>query len=47
MTAAKLPLSPQRREREFAVRRPPTELFEEGAAVTISLAEEHCVLLET
>jgi iron(III) transport system ATP-binding protein len=30
----------------LTVRRPPTELFEEGAAVTLSFAPEHCVLLE-
>ena len=28
------------------VRRPPTEMFEEGAAVTLSFAAEHCILLE-
>jgi ABC-type Fe3+/spermidine/putrescine transport system ATPase subunit len=28
------------------VRRPPTDLFEEGAAVTLSFSAEHCVLLE-
>ena len=28
------------------VRRPPTDLFEEGAPVTLSFAPEHCVLLE-
>jgi ABC-type Fe3+/spermidine/putrescine transport system ATPase subunit len=28
------------------VRRPPTEVFDEGAAVTLSFAPEHCVLLE-
>ncbi len=28
------------------VRRPPTEMFDEGAAVTLSFAPEHCVLLE-
>jgi hypothetical protein len=27
------------------VRRPPTEMFEEGSEVTISFAPEHCVLL--
>jgi ABC-type Fe3+/spermidine/putrescine transport system ATPase subunit len=32
---------------QLIVRRSPTELFEEGAAVTISFAAEHCVLLET
>ena len=30
----------------LTVRRPPTELFEEGAAVTLSFSPEHCVLLE-
>jgi hypothetical protein len=28
------------------VRRPPTNLLEEGAAVTLSFSSEHCVLLE-
>jgi ABC-type Fe3+/spermidine/putrescine transport system ATPase subunit len=28
------------------VRRPPTDLFDEGAPVTLSFAPEHCVLLE-
>jgi hypothetical protein len=28
------------------VRRPPTDLFAEGAGVTLSFAAEHCVLLE-
>jgi len=28
------------------VRRPPTNLLDEGAAVTISFSPEHCVLLE-
>jgi ABC-type Fe3+/spermidine/putrescine transport system ATPase subunit len=28
------------------VRRPPTDLFDEGAPVTLSFAAEHCVLLE-
>jgi iron(III) transport system ATP-binding protein len=28
------------------VRRPPTDLFEEGAAVTVSFSADHCVLLE-
>jgi hypothetical protein len=32
---------------QLTVRRPPTEMFEEGAAVAISFAAEHCVLLET
>jgi ABC-type Fe3+/spermidine/putrescine transport system ATPase subunit len=32
---------------QLIVRRPPTEMFEEGAAVAISFAAEHCVLLET
>ena len=31
---------------QLNVRRPPTELFEEGAAVTLRFAPEHCVLLE-
>ncbi|HEX6442735.1 MAG TPA: TOBE domain-containing protein, partial [Stellaceae bacterium] len=31
---------------QLIVRRPPTDLFEEGAAVTLSFAPEHCVLLE-
>ena len=31
---------------QLTVRRPPTEMFEEGAAVAISFAAEHCVLLE-
>jgi iron(III) transport system ATP-binding protein len=31
---------------QLTVRRPPTEIFEEGAAVTLSFAPEHCVLLE-
>jgi ABC-type Fe3+/spermidine/putrescine transport system ATPase subunit len=31
---------------QLTVRRPPTELFDEGAAVTLSFAREHCVLLE-
>jgi ABC-type Fe3+/spermidine/putrescine transport system ATPase subunit len=31
---------------QLTVRRPPTELFEEGEAVTLSFAPEHCVLLE-
>jgi ABC-type Fe3+/spermidine/putrescine transport system ATPase subunit len=30
---------------QLIVRRPPTELFEEGSAVTVSFAPEHCVLL--
>jgi iron(III) transport system ATP-binding protein len=30
----------------LTVRRPPTELFEEGTAVRLSFAAEHCVLLE-
>jgi iron(III) transport system ATP-binding protein len=30
----------------LTVRRPPTETFDEGAAVTISFAPEHCILLE-
>jgi iron(III) transport system ATP-binding protein len=28
------------------VRRPPTQLLPEGAAVTVSFSPEHCVLLE-
>ena len=31
---------------QLTVRRPPTEMFDEGAAVTISFAPEHCILLE-
>jgi iron(III) transport system ATP-binding protein len=31
---------------ELTVRRPPTELFDEGASVTLSFAREHCILLE-
>ena len=31
---------------QLTVRRPPTEIIEEGAAVTLSFAAEHCVLLE-
>ena len=31
---------------ELIVRRPPTELFDEGDAVTVSFSAEHCVLLE-
>jgi iron(III) transport system ATP-binding protein len=31
---------------QLVIRRPPTEMFEEGAAVAISFAPEHCVLLE-
>jgi iron(III) transport system ATP-binding protein len=31
---------------QLIVRRPPTEMFEEGAAVAVSFAAEHCVLLE-
>ena len=31
---------------QLTVRRPPTEVFEEGAAVALSFAVEHCVLLE-
>jgi ABC-type Fe3+/spermidine/putrescine transport system ATPase subunit len=31
---------------QLIVRRPPTELLDEGAAVAISFAPEHCVLLE-
>jgi iron(III) transport system ATP-binding protein len=32
---------------QLTVRRPPTEMFEEGAAVAVSFAADHCVLLET
>jgi ABC-type Fe3+/spermidine/putrescine transport system ATPase subunit len=31
---------------QLIVRRPPTDLFEEGVPVTLSFAPEHCVLLE-
>jgi ABC-type Fe3+/spermidine/putrescine transport system ATPase subunit len=31
---------------QLTVRRPPTEIFEEGAEVALSFAAEHCVLLE-
>ena len=31
---------------ELTVRRPPTDLFDEGATVTLSFAPEHCILLE-
>jgi ABC-type Fe3+/spermidine/putrescine transport system ATPase subunit len=30
----------------LTVRRPPTDLFDEGAAVTLSFAAKHCILLE-
>jgi len=30
---------------QLIVRRPPTELFDEGSSVTVSFAPEHCVLL--
>ena len=30
---------------QLIVRRPPTELFDEGSEVTVSFAPEHCVLL--
>jgi hypothetical protein len=40
-------LSTGRPAGQLIVRRPPTELFEEGAAVAISFAAQHCVLLET
>jgi iron(III) transport system ATP-binding protein len=30
----------------LTVRRPPTEMFDEGAAVTLFFAPEHCILLE-
>jgi len=33
-------------EGQLTVRRPPTELFAEGEAVTLSFAPEHCILLE-
>jgi ABC-type Fe3+/spermidine/putrescine transport system ATPase subunit len=32
---------------QLTVRRPPTEIFDEGAGVTLSFAPEHCVLLES
>jgi ABC-type Fe3+/spermidine/putrescine transport system ATPase subunit len=31
---------------QLIVRRPPTDLYDEGAAVTVSFAAEHCILLE-
>src|SRR6185437_7366473 len=31
---------------QLTIRRPPTELFDEGAEVPLSFAPEHCVLLE-
>ena len=31
---------------QLIVRRPPTDIFEEGAAVTLSFAARHCVVLE-
>jgi ABC-type Fe3+/spermidine/putrescine transport system ATPase subunit len=31
---------------ELTVRRPPTEMFDEGASVTVSFAPEHCILLQ-
>jgi ABC-type Fe3+/spermidine/putrescine transport system ATPase subunit len=31
---------------QLIVRRPPTDLFDEGAPITLSFAPEHCVLLE-
>jgi ABC-type Fe3+/spermidine/putrescine transport system ATPase subunit len=31
---------------QLIVRRPPTDLYDEGAAVTVSFAAEHCVLLD-
>jgi iron(III) transport system ATP-binding protein len=31
---------------KLIVRRPPTNLLDEGAAVTVSFSPEHCVLLE-
>jgi len=30
---------------QLMVRRPPTDVFEEGSVVTISFSPEHCVLL--
>ena len=30
---------------QLLVRRPPTDLFAEGSAVTVSFAPEHCVVL--
>jgi len=30
---------------QLLVRRPPTDPFDEGSAVTISFAPEHCVVL--
>jgi hypothetical protein len=30
---------------QLIVRRPPTELFDEGSEVTVSFAPVHCVLL--
>ena len=31
---------------QLTVRRPPTEMFDEGCAVTLSFAPEHCILLQ-
>ena len=31
---------------QLVIRRPPTDVFEEGAAVVVSFAPEHCILLE-
>jgi ABC-type Fe3+/spermidine/putrescine transport system ATPase subunit len=31
---------------QLTIRRPPTEIFEEGAEVALSFAAAHCVLLE-
>ncbi len=31
---------------QLVIRRPPTDVFEEGASVVISFAPEHCILLE-
>ncbi|HTU02784.1 MAG TPA: ABC transporter ATP-binding protein [Candidatus Sulfotelmatobacter sp.] len=31
---------------ELTIRRPPTDVFEEGEAVVVSFAPEHCILLE-
>jgi iron(III) transport system ATP-binding protein len=30
---------------QLIVRRPPTELYDEGSEVTVSFAPDHCVLL--
>ncbi len=34
-------------EGQLVVRRPPTEMFDEGSVVWLSFAPEHCILLET